>query len=491
MKENKINNKLYQHLTVLEDPSHFSVYTGTYKFRFNKNNGLIDEVQALTIEQPQILRSAIPDLYISNSDDVYFARFETNGECDIIYESPTEVRIRSHGIYHSSSHVPLPIRYRITYDIKNDGTMFIIVDNKAYEACRLEKVCISKGSLDSSFCRYYLCSSDLSTSEVLEISSYGEISYDKSSPEQIFNGSFIPWFFFGNDCSSVEVHVLVQPYLGYQPDHVGSGSFIHGFADADSVWWEVYSKLDREVSINAGWEHTFPFALSFAPSRVLVSSVNEIRACLIDLRNDFERHKIEALGIQGYNMVIGNLNLDDQKLIDEFVDACHSNGLKAVPYVSIMKTINSTRLSETTIDEWLIHPKSNDRLICPGATGHRDEWMKDLEEIIGSSDFDGLYLDLDYSRLACKNTLHGCSRYLRPTIIWAREMAKFAYTKAKEKSVDYLVLMNVDPMLISFIFNWSDICCVCKSTIVRSDLKPFYNQRRIGRSLLPITIQGG
>jgi len=62
--------------------------------------------------------------------------------------------------------------------------------------------------------------------------------------------------------------------------------------------------------------------------------------------------------------------------------------------------------------------------MCPGAEGWRTHWKKQIDRVIRNYDFDGIYFDFWYGRIACENTRHGCGgRFRRGTVLGSRRDA--------------------------------------------------------------------
>ena len=146
-------------LNVFEDESSILVKGDTFRYGFDKKSGLMSCLEVLGDDFLSNTDSQFPDIYVSGARDpreaYYAAKYEHQAECDIISANPYEVHIRTHGLYHNASGETFPVRYRITYEIQSDGTIFVIVHNKVYDPCAIRWLCISRGILNPSLCKYF------------------------------------------------------------------------------------------------------------------------------------------------------------------------------------------------------------------------------------------------------------------------------------------------------------------------------------------------
>lgn len=499
----KPNIKRQRMLNVIEDPKFIYVEGETFKYRFSKRNGLIDRISVLGIDLLKETESEIPNLFISNSescdDEEYAARYEQSAECEILSANSYEVNIRSHGIFLNSMGKPFPARYRITYEIENDGNMFIIVDNKITDNCQIRWLCVSKGKLNPLFCKYFIHLDDLGKNDTTLKYFCDEIKGDGL----LFDGEFTPWCWFGNDKVGMEISFWDIGYQRYGTILIADdseqnapkiGVNLSASVKSGEVSYEIMALNGKPTQINSGWEHTIFFALSITPPRVFDASFFDMLIWRPETCYPSEE-QIKNAKNKGFNLMVlpikyfGKADPNEKTKTDKVISIAHENGVKVIPYVNMMEIDYSFHnvLAEHTI-EWQIEPSSNDNstvLACPGAEGWREYWKSRIDKVINESDFDGVFLDLFYDKLACKNALHGCQRkYIRPTFIWAKEMIKHTYIKAKQKSQDSIVIVNTDIMPLSTVCSWLDIRCSGNaSSINKANLlekKLFHNSFRLG-----------
>jgi len=411
-------------LSISEDSKSILVSGDTFAYAFDKGNGLISKLEIAGQDFLQGMEPGIPAISIlGNPEDTLFAaRYEDEAECDIISESPYEVRIRTHGVYHDSSHNTLPIRYRITYEIHNDGTIFIMVDNKAYESCSIRWLCVSKGVLNPSFCRYYAHLADFAENDSLDCYTFRKME----EKEILFSGTLIPWFWFGNDISGIEISIR---------DNI-SESMKAGMSKTTGVMWEVISipVSDEALNVSPGWEQTNYFSISITPSKRYLPEFSSLIAYREDRYENVTDDEIYEFSRKGCNLMIVSINRsgefvpNDEPEIRRVISKCHEYGMKIVPYISLMELSREREHKE----EWLVKPESDteNQVMCPASEGWREFWKQSIKDLIDKYDFDGLYIDIHYDRLACQNPLHGCNRrYMRPSLIWVRDMLRYAWIR--------------------------------------------------------------
>jgi len=472
-------------LSVFEDAKSLCVEGETFRYGFSKNTGLINSLKILDNDFLQGTGSEIPDIYVSDSklpeEALYTARYENEAECEILSANPHEVHIRTHGIYRSMTGKAFPIRYRITYEIESDGTIFVIVDNKTTDSCVISWLCTSRGLLNSSLCNYYSHLADQSTTETTGNYTFKEIPSQKLDDTLLFDGQLIPWCWFGNDTSGVEISVWDIGYQRYgtnllsdkqDEQFLEAGINISAIARKDGVMWEIMSFKDTAMRVNSGWEHTSYFALSIMPPKNYDPALSDLRIYNNDPRqfngtypSDKDIEEIANKGFSLINLAIngpGKFVPDDESRVKQIISKCHECGMKVVPYISMMEMSRELDAFDAHEIEWQVEPVSNNEnstaIMCPGAEGWREYWEEQLDRIIKEYDFDGFYFDLRHDRLACRNSLHGCQkRYMRPTFLWVREMLRLAWLKAKSKKPDSLIVMNTNLLPMSMICSWIDV----------------------------------
>jgi len=497
----KSNIKRQRMLNVIEDPKTICVEGETFKYRFSKKTGLIKSISVLGKDFLEKTGSEIPDIFISNTEspenEEYSAKYEQEAECEILSATPYEVNIRSHGIYRSPTGKPFPARYRITYEIENDGNIFIIVDSKITDDCEIKWLCISRGKLNPLLCRYFIHLSDQNKNETAINYIYGEIKEDGL----LFSGEFIPWCWFGNDESGMEISIWDLGYQRYGANLISGkldenapeiGMNISASAKSDGVSYEIMAINGKTTQVNSGWEHTAYFALSITPPKIYNPFFSNMRVWKSETYYPSEDQIKEAKN-NGFDLMIlpikyfGKTFPHEKAKTDNIVSIAHKHNIKLIPYINMMEIDQDYDIFDEHAIEWHIESFDNNSNVfaCPGAEGWREYWKSHVDKIIDENNFDGIFLDIYYDKLLCRNPLHGCQRkYIRPTFIWVREMIKHAYLKAKSKSQDSIVMANTGIMPLSMICSWIDVRCSGNSEgIIASnslEKRLFHNSFRLG-----------
>ena len=506
-------------LSISEDESSILVKGDIFTYGFDKKSGLMSFVDVLGDDFLSRTDSQFPDIYVSSARDPreasYAAKYEDEAECDIISANPYEVHIRTHGLYHSASGETFPVRYRITYEIQSDGTIFVIVHNKVYDPCVIRWLCISRGTLNPSLCKYFSHLADQSKVDTTDNYILRELPSEKAEEQKLFSGRLIPWFWLGNDRSGIEICVWdvthhrygATQIAGEMVDPLGEvGANVSCFRQSSesggSILWEIFSLRNLQTPVKAGWEQINYFSLSVTPPKRRNPELADLRVYWEGPHRYSDSYRyptddeIRSLSSMGYNLVIGGANWrpgeylpDKESEVKRVISTCHKHGMKIIPCVHLMDLSEDTSVFEDHGPEWRIEPvieyEYETHIMCPGAEEWREHWNQQIDRIIQDYDFDGVYLDLWYDRLACRNAQHGCQRrYMRPTFPWVREMLGYAGAKFKSKNPDSIIVANTDMLSISMICNWLDIRAVGASQDIRQvdvmTRNAFYNSRRLG-----------
>ncbi len=506
-------------LRLLEDEASIFVEGDTFRYGFDKRSGLINRLEVLGDDFLSGTNSQVPDIYISSDRDpreaFYAAKYEDEAECDVISANPYEIHIRTHGMYHNLSGETFPVRYRITYEIQSDGTMFVIVDNKVYEPCVIRWLCISRGLLNPSLCKYFAHLADQSKIDTTENYIFEELPSDNTQDQTLFSGRLIPWFWLGNDRTGVEISVWDVTHHRYGATQtagkmtdplgeVGANISCHRQVSEppDGVMWEIFSLRNVQTPVKEGWERIDYFALSISPPKHYSPVDSALQVYWEGPRRYSTSYKylsddeIADLARMGYELIIGGVNWrsgeyvpDNESEAKRVISTCHKHGMKIIPCVPLMDLNHDTAVFEEYGPKWRIEPvveyESETALMCPGAAGWREYWMEQIDKVVENYDFDGAYLDFSYDKLACRNPRHGCQRrYMRPTFTWLRDMLKHAMAKFKAKQPDAIIVGNTDVLPISMICSWLDARSVGESQDIRHvnrmTRKAFYSSHRLG-----------
>ena len=389
-------------LSVFEDDKFISVEGGTFKYGFDKKSGLINHLEVLGDDFLRGTNSEVPDIYISDARDPresrYSAKYEDEAECEVISANPYEVHIRTHGVYHNSSGGVFPVRYRITYEIQSDGTIFIIVNNKAYDPCIIRWLCISRGVLNSSLCKSFSHLADQSKTDTTADYIFGDIPEIAHEAQTLFSGRLIPWFWLGNDRTGVEMCIWdvthhrygATQIAGKMMDPLGEvGANVSASASPDGILWEIFSLRNLQTPVKDGWEHINYFALSITPPKTYNSELADLQAYWAGPRRYSTSYEylsddeISHLARMGCNLIIGGVNWrsgefipDNESEAKRVISTCHEHGMKIIPCVPLMDLNEDTLIFEDYGPEWRVEPvveyEYETHIMCPGAEGWRE-----------------------------------------------------------------------------------------------------------------------
>jgi len=516
-------------LKLFEDEKSVFVEGDTFKYGFDKKSGLISRLELLGEDFLSGTNSQIPDIYVSNAIDpreaLYAAKYEDEAGCDVISANPYEIHIRTHGMYRNLSGEAFPVRYRITYEIQCDGTIFVIVDNKVYDSCAIRWLCISRGVLNPSFCTYFSHLADQSRIDTTENYTFEALPPDNAQDQNLFGGRLIPWFWLGNDKTGLEISVWDVTHHRYGATQM-AGKMMDPLGEVganiscrrqvsekpEGILWEIFSLRNLQTPVKEGWEQIDYFALSVTPPKNYSPRFSNLQVYWEGPRRYSDSYKylsddeIRELSLMGYDLIIGGVNWrsgeyvpDSKSEARRVISACHRYGMKIIPCVPLMDLNHDTAVFQEHGPEWRIEPvveyESETALMCPGAAGWRQYWMEQIDRVVEKYDFDGAYLDFWYDKLACRNPQHGCQRrYMRPAFTWLRDMLRHATAKFKAKKTDSIIVGNTDLLPISMICSWLDIRAVGWSQDIRNvdgmTRKAFYSSHRLGCNSLMWTEQG-
>ncbi|HGJ65008.1 TPA: hypothetical protein ENS27_06400, partial [bacterium] len=470
-------------LKVSEDKDAIYVEGETFVYGFSKKTGLLNSINVMGNDFLKMKSSGILDIYVSDNEipqkAMYSAKYETEAECAILSYNPHEVHIRTHGFYRNHNGIAFPIRYRITYEIASDGTIFIIIDNKATDSCIPRWLCISSGTIYPSLCKYYSYLAEQNSLYTTGNYSFGIIG---NNNKKLFESKFIPWFWFGNDTVGIDIAIwdighqrygttIITDQMNDQYPNIDIN--VSATSSENMLSWDILSIKNNITKVNSGWEYTSYYSLSINPSKKPnLENLNMVTLYISPEKHHYpSNEQIQLSALKGINTFIVSINqtgiydIDNENEMKRVISICHDNGIKVIPNISLMKLNKNLEIFDSNANEWQIEPSSNSSestsLMCPGSEGWREYWKEKIDQIIDKYDFDGLFIEIDYNRLACKNQLHGCQRkHIRPTFLWVREMMIHAWLKMKSKSLNSIIIAKTDMMPISMICNWTDIRCV-------------------------------
>lgn len=486
----------------------------TFEYTFDKKNGLMSGLEVLGEYFPL---GPIPDLFISPERDprslFYAAQYETHAACILFSKEEHCIEVRSEGRYYSQTDAPFPMTYRISYQICEGGTVFITVRNEATEACAIRWLCSCKGALETELCPYVCRLSDQSTAQGTGSYTSERVFDAAGEDERIFGGRFIPWFWFGNDRTGVEVCVLEldvgEPDGGVDAARTSGAAVEEVFSASRTqhgVMWEIFPIRNRHTPLKAGWVREDRFSLAITPSK-------RYKAAYSDLRVHWEgphqfdpsyeapsEERIKALAQRGINLFVGGANWRSGEYVPEneaetrrVIETCHRYGMKVIPYVTLMDLNEDTAVFSKYGAVWRIEPEvtcnGNTTLMCPGAEGWRTYWKMQMDRVMDEYDFDGIYCDFRFEKLTCENRAHGCgTNSARMTFSWVRDMLSYARRKIKTKNSEGILIANTNIQPMAMISGLVDARLVGEAQDLKKigemEANAFYNSHRLGINTL-------
>ena len=484
----------------------------TFEYTFDKKNGLMSGLEVLGEYFPL---GPIPDLYVSPERDprlvFYAAQYETRAKCTLFSREEERIEVRSEGRYYSQEDVPFPMTYRIAYQIYEGGTVFITVRNQATQACTIRWLCCCKGALDAELCTYVGRLSDQSAGQGTGDYTFERVCDAAGEDGRIFGGRFIPWFWFGNDHTGMEICMWdIDSFSFGQAECRGKAEsaseevaqFFSASKTQNGVMWEILPIRNRHTPLRAGWVREDRFVLAVTPPRRYNAAYSDLRVHWEgphQLDPSYEcpsEERIKTLAQRGINLLVGGANWRSGEYVPEheaeirrLIETCHRYGLKIIPYVTLMDLNVETGIFPEYGAQWRIEPAatSGDKtcLMCPGAEGWRTYWKMQVDRIMDDYDFDGIYCDFRFAKLICENRAHGCgTNSARMTFPWVRDMLSYARKKIKTKNADGILIANTNIQPMAMISALVDARLVGESRDLKKigelEANAFYNSHRLG-----------
>ncbi len=485
----------------------------TFEYTFDKKNGLMSGLEVLGEYFPL---EPIPDLFISPERDplslFYAAQYETRAACILFSKEEECIEVRSEGRYYSQTDAPFPMTYRISYRICEGGTVFITVRNEAAEACAIRWLCCCKGMLEAELCPYVCRLADQSAEGGTGAYTFERVRDAAGVDGRIFGGRFIPWFWFGNDHTGVEVCVWELDVE--ETDCGGNAASTCGATEEvfsasrtqHGVMWKIFPIRNRHTPLRAGWVREDRFSLAITPSKRYSAAYSDLRVHWEGphrLDPSYEtpsEERIKTLAQRGINLFVGGANWRSGEYVPEHeaetrwvIETCHRYGLKIIPYVTLMDLNVETCIFPKYGTQWRIEPAATSGektfLMCPGAEGWRTYWKMQVDRIVDDYDFDGMYCDFRFEKLVCENRAHGCgTNSARMTFPWVRDMLSYARKKIKIKNADGILIANTNIQPMAMISGLVDARLVGEAQDLKKigemEGNAFYNSHRLGINTL-------
>jgi hypothetical protein len=486
-----------QELRVIRDAGSITVSGETFAYTFSKDNGLIASVEVLGREMTG--GTPIPDLFAAEHLDPdfspYAARNERHARVTLLSATPSHVVIEAEGAYTAQDGRPFPLRYSLRYDLSIDGVILINVVNSATGPCTIRWLLLSAGAVRREAAKFLNWMPDQSASQS---TLYQFRALQDNESGLMLSGVWIPWIWIGDQNAGLEVttwDVSSQTYN--QVDSTARDDEPAMFEvrrGSRHVRWQNYLVRRTRIDAGKGWSRQGSFALAVTPSKRFDPYYSLIKGAHLGPHQHVNKltlpgeSEIRTLAQNGYNLVVGMANwrsgeyvpLNEKKL-QSTISLCHRYGVKIIPYITLVDLAHATEEFRQHGDEWAIEPttefihhlrpgdlkaelayrnnaEEETTLMCPGAEGWRTHWKKQVDSIIRNYDFDGIYFDFWYGRMACENTRHGCGgRFRRGTVLGSREMLMYAYNRLKAKNPRAIIKANTNTLATAMITSLVDI----------------------------------
>jgi hypothetical protein len=486
-----------QELRVVQDERSIKVCGETFTYTFLKDNGLIGTVQVLGRELTG--GTPIPDLSVAehlNPDfSPFAARFETRARLTLVTVTPSRVVIEAEGAYTAQDGGRFPLRYNLKYDLSIDGVILVDVSNHATGPCTLRWLRLSAGAVRQERAKFLNWMPEQALSQSTQ---YQFRALQRNETGTILSGIWIPWIWIGDREAGLEVttwDVSSQTYN--QVDSTARKDESAMFVvqqERGQVQWENFLIRRTRIDADKGWSRSGSFALAVTPSKKVDPYYSLIKGAHLGPHQHVtslelpSEQEIRMLAQNGYNLVVGMANwrsgeyipLNEASLL-RTIAACHKYGIKIIPYITLVDLAHSTSTFQKYGEQWAIEPTTefihhlppNDlkaelefrnnpeeetTLMCPGAEGWRTHWKRQIDRIVQTYDFDGIYFDFWYGRMVCENSGHGCGdRFRKGTVLGSREMLMYAYNRLKAKNPRAIIKANTNTLATSLITSLVDI----------------------------------
>ena len=487
-----------QELRVVQDDRAIKVSGETFAYTFRKDNGLIGKVEVLGRELTG--GTPIPDLTVAEHLDPdfspYAARWETNARVRLIMASPARVVIEAEGGYASRDGRSFPLRFSLTYEISIDGVILVNLVNSATGPCDFRWLLLSAGAVRQDVAKFLNWMPEQATSQSTD---YRFRALQGNESGTILSGTWIPWIWIGDQVAGLEVttwDVSSQTYNRVDSTARDDEPAMFVVRQGDrQVRWENYLVRRTRVHADKGWSRAGGFALAVTPSRKFDPYFTMIKGAHLGPHQHVGNlvlpgePEIRTLAQNGYNLVVGMANwrsgeyipLNEAEL-QRTISLCHKYGVENHPVRHTRGScpchggIPPARGGMGHRADYRVHSSPSSRrfesgvrvpqyrrgrettLMCPGAEGWRAHWKRQIDRVIQNYDFDGIYFDFWYGRMACENSRHGCGgRFRRGTVLGSREMLMYAYNRLKAKKPQAIIKANTNTLATALITSLVDI----------------------------------
>ena len=498
-----------EELVVRQRAKSLTVSGETFAYTFSRANGLMTGLTVLDDEFSSIESFALPDGYVTAEKDPRRGRFtianEKSADFRVVESRPDRVILTATGRFRSAKGEAFPVRYAITHRIYIDGLDIVTMECKAERDCELRWLVLSKTSLPATLCPYCANLPDQAFSQDTDDYRFARVPAAKGD---FLTGLFLPWVWLGNERTGVEITTWdvtpqqFQPTEYEFPDGGDMGDALSGQSQPTfivarrgrQVSWENFTIRNVYHPVRRGWTVEGAFALAVTPAKRYHPRLLGLRP--VEGGYGMPEAPLEELSRRGANYLESLTGFGaypvparERRRLQRSIAALHTHGIRTVPYVSANDVGEKSRPFRLHGPEWRIEPgycyRYRSSGMCNWAEGWRDQFKRTIDMVVRDYDFDGIYIDMWFGKMACENPAHGCnSRFRHISYIGLRDQLAHAYNSIKSKKPDAIIFNNTNVLPIAYITSLSDIRLVGEAMDIM-DLDPLarmflYFSHRLG-----------
>ncbi len=498
-----------EQLAVRQKARSVTVTGETFSYTFSRANGLMTGLRVLEDDFSSMKGFGLPDGYVSSERDPRKQRFrmanEKAAQFRVVEARPERVILQARGRFRSSGGEAFPIRYTITHRIYIDGLDIVTIRCEAEKECELRWLVLSKMSLPARLCPYYANLPDQAFTQDTDGYRFARVPASKG---EFLTGLFLPWVWLGNERTGVEITTWdvtpqqFQPTEYEFPDGGGMGDALSGREQpmfivsrrGREVLWENFSLRNVRLPARRGRSIEGAFAIAVSPPKKYDPGLLDLRP--VEGRYGMPEAAVEEVARRGANYLesLTGFNVDpvparERRRLRQRIALLHKYNIRVVPYISANDMREKSEPYRRHGPEWRIEPGYSYRYrssgMCNWAAGWRAQFKRTIDRIVDEYDFDGVYIDMWFGKMACENPAHGCnSRYRHISYLGLRDQLAYAYNRIKSKKPDAIIFNNTNVLPIAYITSLSDIRLVGEAMDVM-DLDPLermflYFSQRLG-----------
>ena len=498
-----------EELVVRERARSITVSGETFAYAFSRANGLMTGLTVLDDEFSSSQSFGLPDGYVTAEKDPRRGRFtianEKSAKFRVVESRPDRVILTATGRFRSAKGAAFPVRYTIAHRIYIDGLDIVTIRCEAEKQCELRWLVLSNARFPAKLCPYCANLPDQAFSQDTDDYRFARVPASKG---EFLSGLFLPWVWLGNERTGVEITTWdvtpqqFQPTEYEFPDGGGMGDALSGRSQpmfivarrGPEVSWENFTIRNLRLPARRGWSTEGAFALAVTPPKRYDPALLNLRpveggyGMPEDAVRDVARRGANYLeSLTGFN--VNPVPARERRRLRQRIALLHEHDIKVVPYVSANDMRENSEPYRRHGPEWRIEPGYSYRYrssgMCNWAQGWRNRFKRTIDGVARDYDFDGIYIDMWFGKMACENPAHGCnSRFRHISYLGLRDQLAHAYNRIKAKQPDAIIFNNTNVLPIAYITSLSDIRLVGEAMDIM-DLDPLarmflYFSHRLG-----------